>query len=97
MTGTEISGLAAITSIQSGDLLVVVDVNDTTMAPTGTDKKLQMGQLYGNTAPWQFTPENYGALGNGKIIADGVVNGTTTFTSASAGFTSADHRQVHHD
>lgn len=40
--------------------------------------------------PWQFQPETYGAKGNGKILGDGVVNGTTTFTSASANFTSGD-------
>lgn len=40
--------------------------------------------------PWQFSPETYGAVGNGKVFADGVTNGTTTFTSATAGFTSAD-------
>lgn len=39
---------------------------------------------------WQFMPETNGALGNGKIIADLVLNGTTTATSATAGFTSAD-------
>ena len=39
---------------------------------------------------WQFQPETYGALGNGKVVGDVVINSTTTITSATAGFTSAD-------
>lgn len=43
------------------------------------------------THPWQFTPESYGAKGDGKVIGDAVVTaGSTTLTSATAGFTSAD-------
>jgi hypothetical protein len=86
----KISSYSAITQPQSNDLLIAVDVNDTSMAPTGTDKKMTLGQLYGNIAPWQFTPEAYGAAGDGKIIADAVLASNTTLTSASAGFTSAD-------
>lgn len=44
----------------------------------------------GGQQPYQFLPESYGARGNGKVISDGVINSTTTFTSASANFTSAD-------
>lgn len=39
---------------------------------------------------WQFQPETYGAKGDGRIITDLVLNSTTTATSATAGFTSAD-------
>jgi hypothetical protein len=46
------------------------------------------GQYFGY--PWQFYPENFGALGDGKIIADAVLASNTTLTSATAGFTSAD-------
>jgi hypothetical protein len=87
---SKISAYTAITQPQSNDLLITVDVNDTSMAPTGTDKKMTLGQLYGSIAPWQFTPEAYGAAGNGKIISDAVLASNTTLTSASAGFTSAD-------
>lgn len=85
----KISAYSAITNVQPNDLLVAVDVHDTTEAPTGTTKNMTLSQL-GSFQPWQFLPESYGAAGNGKIIGDGVINGTTTFTSASAGFTSAD-------
>lgn len=38
MAGTKISGLAALTTVADGDLFPVVDVSDTTQAPTGTTK-----------------------------------------------------------
>ena len=37
---TEISGLVALTSPASGDLLPIVDISDTTQAPTGSTKKI---------------------------------------------------------
>lgn len=41
MADTKISGLAAQSSaIATDDLFVMVDVSDTSMAPSGTDKKL---------------------------------------------------------
>lgn len=143
---SKISGYSAIVSVQSDDLLVVVDVHDTSMAPTGTTKKMTLSQLpvpsslppngaaggdlsgtYPNPGvakingvsvtgtpatgqvptatgtttatwqppgvayqPWQFLPESYGAKGDGKVIGDAVLNSTTTLTSATASFTSAD-------
>ena len=43
------------------------------------------------TNPWQFKPETYGAKGNGKVYADGVVtSGSANFSSTNATFTSAD-------
>lgn len=40
--------------------------------------------------PWQFQPETNGAKGNGRVVGDVVTNSTTTITSATAAFTSAD-------
>ena len=51
MPGTAISGLSAITSVQTDDLLVIVDVHDTSMAPAGTDKKITLSQVTGAPAP----------------------------------------------
>ena len=45
MADTKISGLSAFSAFATGDLLVGVDVSDTTMAATGTDKKLTLAQL----------------------------------------------------
>lgn len=90
----KITAYNPITNVESNDLLLVVDVNDTSMAPTGTDKKMTLSQLDGNTQPWQFNVMSsaYGAVGNGKVILDATVSSgsLTTLTSASAGFTSAD-------
>lgn len=89
---SKISGYNPITSVQTDDLLAVVDVHDTSMAPTGTTKKMTVGQLPAPSVyqAWQFLPESYGAKGDGRIISDAVLNSTTTLTSASAAFTSAD-------
>jgi hypothetical protein len=42
---SQITSLTANTSLALADLLVVVDVDDTTMAATGTDKKLAISDL----------------------------------------------------
>jgi hypothetical protein len=44
-TDQKITELAAITSLADNDLLVVVDVSDTTMAATGTNKKITWANL----------------------------------------------------
>ena len=69
----KITSYAAITAPQSNDLLITVDVNDTSMASTGTDKKMTLGQLNGFTAPYMFNPLSYGAVGNGQIITDALI------------------------
>jgi hypothetical protein len=49
MSDTKISGLGALTAPATGDLAVLVDVSDTTMAETGTDKKItHTNFVYGN-------------------------------------------------
>jgi hypothetical protein len=47
---TKISGLSSATNIGASDLIQVVDVNDTTMAVTGTNKKAT-AQVVGNNLP----------------------------------------------
>ncbi len=70
---SKISAYTAITSVAGNDLLAVVDVDDTTMASSGTDKQIRLNQLYGNLAPWQFPVEAYGAKGDGRYINDGAM------------------------
>lgn len=41
----KITGLAALTSLQPDDVLPIVDVHDTTMAPSGTTKKITVASL----------------------------------------------------
>lgn len=45
MADTKISGYAALTGLARDDLFVVVDVSDTSMAATGTDKKITTANL----------------------------------------------------
>jgi hypothetical protein len=42
---SKLSAYEAITNVESNDLLVVVDVNDTTMAASGTTKRMTLAQL----------------------------------------------------
>lgn len=47
MADTKISALAALAAadVSTSDLAVVVDVSDTTMAASGTDKKITVADL----------------------------------------------------
>ena len=86
----KITDYAALTAIQSDDLLVVVDVHDTSMAATGTTKNMTVAQLPGSH-PWQFTPESYGAVGDGQLVGDAAMTtGTAILTLASALFAAGD-------
>ena len=83
----KISAYSAITNVQPNDQLVVVDVNDTTMAPTGTTKNMTLSQL-GAFQPWQFQPSAYGTVhGDVQVVTDGAMSsssGTTTLTCATS-------------
>lgn len=50
---------------------------------------ISFGQFKNNN-PSVYNIKNYGAKGDGRQVFDGVTNGTTTFTSATAAFTQAD-------
>lgn len=49
MADTKTTGLTALTSTATGDLLNIVDVSDTTMAAAGTNKKITVDNLIGYT------------------------------------------------
>ena len=104
-TGTgSASAAPAWGTIAAGDLPAATDATQGAVILDGTAADIQpLGvQSDGETGkaadaghvhpyqPWQFLPETYGALGNGKVIGDAVLSSNTTLTSASAGFTSAD-------
>lgn len=55
MADAKVSGLSAITTTEGADLLVVVDVSDTSMAATGTNKKITAANAFG------YSPDNPGA------------------------------------
>ncbi len=46
MADTKISGLTAVSVLDVNDMIPVVDIDDTTMASTGTDKRLTPAQLF---------------------------------------------------
>lgn len=56
MPESKISALTELTALADGDLFVVVDVSDTTMAATGTDKKIQASNLSANPVPTLVIP-----------------------------------------
>lgn len=57
---TKISQLSSLSDPAPDDLLLAVDVSDTSMAPTGTDKKVTISKL-----ATFITPEQFGAVGDG--------------------------------
>jgi hypothetical protein len=101
----KITDYAALSSPADGDQLPVVDVSDTSMAGSGTTKKLALSALKTYTGagfqPWQFSVDDaaYGAAGDGKIVTDAVTtSGSKVVTSATAAFTQADvgkHVMIH--
>jgi hypothetical protein len=60
----KISDYTALTSAASGDLLEIVDISDTTMAATGTNKKIVLSDLLASALP----------------LAGGTMTGTITST-----------------
>lgn len=68
---SKITAYTALTSAQSDDLLVVVDVHDTSMAPTGTDKNITLANavkatLDGTTGDIAASPGTAAAGAVGK-------------------------------
>jgi hypothetical protein len=47
---TKITDLDELSSLASGDLIPIVDVSDSTMAASGTTKKVQVGTIVSDTA-----------------------------------------------
>jgi hypothetical protein len=104
--------LSLATPVAAGDLpaattgtqgAVVLDGTASDIQPDGVAAAGAKGQAADAKhvhplQPWQFLPEAYGAKGDGKVIGDVVTNSTTTITSATANFTSADvgkHIMIH--
>jgi hypothetical protein len=82
----KISTYTAITSVEANDLLVTVDVNDTTMAATGTTKKMTLAQMaqLGNPGDW-YNAKNYGAAANGSTDDTAAIQAAITAAQASGG------------
>jgi hypothetical protein len=83
----KISGLTAITTVSGPDLLVAVDVDDTTMAATGTDKQMTLAQLQ----TFVQTVADYAPSGlTGATAASRYVGATASGAPASGTFALGD-------
>ena len=94
---SKISQYAAIGSVQTDDLLVVVDVHDTSMAPTGTDKKMTLAQLpfARLLTPTAVKTGTYGASAGDFVPCDTTSGGfTVTLPNAPADLTVVGIKQV---
>jgi len=56
---TAISGLGALTTPVTGDLIEIVDVSDTSMSANGTNKKITFENLLSNWDGWQPANETW--------------------------------------
>lgn len=81
---SRITDLVANTSLATNDLLVVVDVSDTSMASTGTDKKLTVAQLLGFPANVSSTPADPASTVSTTLVMMGL-GSSWAITPASSG------------
>ena len=89
MSDLSISSAAALTAatLASGDLVPVLDIS----ASTGSKgSHITADELAKWTGGGAFNVKKFGAKGDTRKVSDGVANGTTTVTSATANFTTAD-------
>lgn len=95
MADESISQLAAYSTQHSDDLMVIVDVHDVSMAPSGTDKKMTVSQLFGSPSNGELigwiggvpTPVILGtnlSLSGSTLNATGGGSGTVTTISVVA-------------
>ena len=76
MADTQISALVADVTLHTDDLLVVVDTHDTSMASSGTDKKLTPSQLFA-ALTGDVTYSGFGGtISNGAVTLPKLANGT---------------------
>lgn len=73
-TTVTISSLTALSSVQSDDILPIVDVHDTTQAPSGSTKKITVATLLAGYLPL-----------SGGTLTGGLTGTTATFSGVVAG------------
>lgn len=89
MSDLSISSAAALTAatLAGADLVPVLDVSASTGSKGSRITADELSKWAGGGA---FNVKKFGAKGDTRKVSDGVANGTTTVTSATANFTSAD-------
>lgn len=83
-TSTTISGLTALTTPATGDLFAIVDISDTTQAPTGSTRKITLATLFASPA-FTGTATAAAVTATGVITASGGIVGTTATFSGAVG------------
>lgn len=78
----KISALSAFSAFADGDLFVGVDISDTTLAPTGTDKKLTLAQLRAALSP---PVTGITAAGTNQGTATALTGETNNVTTVASG------------
>jgi len=77
----KITSLAELTDVASDDLLVVVDKSDTSMADSGTDKKVQKSNLIKDTVPAGVVDMFAGSTApSGYLLCDGSAVSRSTYS-----------------
>lgn len=74
---SKITAYGSLSSPQSDDVLPVVDVHDTTMAATGTTKKITVGNLVSNARPFILVNGSEGITPSGTAVTTGNSGGTS--------------------
>ena len=81
---SKITAYSPLTSPQPDDVLVIVDVHDASMAPTGTDKKITVASL-GVPAWYNVKSAAYGAKGDGTTDDTSALQAALTAARAAGG------------
>lgn len=81
MADIKITDLTALTSLANGDYFVVVDVSDTSMAASGTDKKITGA----NVASYLAVPSPAGSGSELQFRSNGTTFGAATGSSVTGG------------
>ncbi len=86
MPDSKISDLSALTSVAVDDLIEIVDVSDTSMAATGTNKKIRKDALFlGAIATWaEVTGTTQAMTVNTGYIANNAALVTLTLPATAA-------------
>lgn len=83
---------AAVRVRGAGTLLELLDSSGASMFEVSQTGELTVaGDAFTGAGEWVFDVTQYGAVGDGKVVGNGAMSsGSTTLTSATAGFTASD-------